>query len=235
MGKSVYLSPSTQEHNIGAGNYGTEEMRMNQVADVTQRELLRHGVTVYRNKPEMTLTQVINNSNAKKPDLHQAIHSNASSGKARGCEVFCYKFGCGLGETLARNVYTELEPLTPTADHGVKQGKDFYGPGKNMAEVANTNAPAALVEIAFHDNPDDAIWIVTHIEIIGIAIAKANLKTLEIPYQPIQNDISKQLAQSLYAKGWITNIDYWVDVLNGKIPANPEYLKILFGRATGTK
>jgi N-acetylmuramoyl-L-alanine amidase len=231
MGKSVYLSPSTQEHNIGAGNYGTEETRMNQVVNVTQRELVRHEVTVYRNKPTMTLAQVAADSNAKKPDLHQAIHSNAGNGKARGCTVFCYKFG-GAGESLARNIYAELEPLTPTKDRGVHEGKDYYGPGKNMYEVWKTNAPAALVEVAFHDNPEDAIWIETHIEIIGIAIAKADLKTLGIPYQPMPSDTHKQLAQILYEKGWITNIDYWVDVLNGKIPANPEYLKIMFGRAT---
>lgn len=234
MGKSVYLSPSLQEHNIGAGDYGTEEFRMNQIADVTQKVLQQHGVTVYRNNPAMTLGQAVADSNAKNPDLHQAIHSNAGNGRARGCTVFCYKFGCA-GEPLARNIYAELEPLTPTADHGVHEGKDYYGPGKNMYEVWKTNAPAALVEVAFHDNPDDAEWIETHIEIIGKAIAKADLKTLGIPYQPAQDNTNSKLLQALFAKGWITNMDYWTQVLDGMIPANPDYLKVLFGRVTGIK
>ncbi len=230
MNKSVYLSPSLQEHNIGAGQYGTEEQRMNQVADVAQRELLRHNVTVYRNKPTMTLTQAVADSNSKNVDLHQAIHSNAGNGKARGCTVFCYEFGC-RGEALARNLYSELEPLTPTADRGVHEGKDYYGTGKNMYEVWQTVAPAALVEVAFHDNIDDANWIITHIEILGIAIAKANLKTLGITYCPVQDNSTQQLIEAMTAKSWITSEDYWIKVLNGEIPPKPEYLKLLLSRA----
>ncbi|NLN64887.1 MAG: N-acetylmuramoyl-L-alanine amidase, partial [Clostridiaceae bacterium] len=82
MIKSVYLSPSTQENNIGYGDYGTEEERMQQVCDVVQEELLRHGITVFRNTPDMTLNQVVADSNQKDPTIHFAIHSNASTGKA---------------------------------------------------------------------------------------------------------------------------------------------------------
>ena len=34
--KSIYLSPSTQENNVGAGSYGTEEQRMNQIMDLSK-------------------------------------------------------------------------------------------------------------------------------------------------------------------------------------------------------
>ena len=34
----VYISPSSQHDNVGVGNYGTEEMRMNQVADRVEKE-----------------------------------------------------------------------------------------------------------------------------------------------------------------------------------------------------
>ena len=50
----VYISPSLQEWNVGVGNYGTEEQRMNQIADVVQYELERHGLTTARNTPDMT-------------------------------------------------------------------------------------------------------------------------------------------------------------------------------------
>ncbi len=178
----VYLSPSTQEHNIGYGNYGTEEERMNQVADVTEKILKAHGITVYRNKPEMTLAQVVADSNAKKPNIHFAIHSNASGNrKSRGAEVFCHRFG-GEGEKLARSIYSELTPLTPTGDRGVMEGYNFYGPGKPIYELAKTKAPAALVEVAFHDNKEDATWITQSIESIGIALAKGVLNYFHIPY-----------------------------------------------------
>ena len=121
MIKSVYLSPSTQENNIGFGDYGTEEERMNQVCDVVMGELLRHDITVFRNRPDMALTQVVADSNRKDPTIHFAIHSNANAGKARGCEVFCHRYG-GEGERLARLAYAELEPLTPTKDRVLKKG-----------------------------------------------------------------------------------------------------------------
>lgn len=166
MAKSVYLSPSMQENNRGAGNFGTEEYRMNQVADVVQRILLTAGVTVYRNKPEWTLKQMVNDSNAKNPNIHFAIHSNAGGG--RGCEVYCYSKG-SESERLAKAVYAEVEPLTPTSDRGVKIGSHLY-------EIRKTVATAALIEIAFHDNADDAAFITNNIETIGTAIARGILK-----------------------------------------------------------
>jgi hypothetical protein len=82
-----YISPSTQEHNIYACG-GTEEYYANLIGDVVVSELKRHGIEIYRNKPTMTLQEVVRDSNSKKPTIHFAIHSNAGGGgKARGCEV----------------------------------------------------------------------------------------------------------------------------------------------------
>lgn len=173
MSKSVYLSPSTQERNIGYGSYGTEEKRMNQVANIAQEILLDHGVKVYRNKPEWSLREVVKDSNSKKPDLHFAIHSNAGGG--RGAEIYVYAPG-GEGEKAARLIYEEIAPLTPTKDRGVKFNPKFY-------ELRATTTPATLVEVAFHDNKDDAEWILKNIEAIGIALAKGVLKHFKIKYK----------------------------------------------------
>lgn len=190
--KSVYLSPSTQEKNIGAGNYGTEEYRANLICDVTESELKRHSITVYRNKPTMTLTQVINDSNKKNADIHFAIHTNAYNKKARGCECFCYEKGIGSeGEKLANAVYLQLALITPTSDRGVKQGKNFYDEGKSIYELEKTKMPASLVEVAFHDNIEDATWIINNIELIGTTIAKGILKYFNILY--VEKPVSKRV------------------------------------------
>ena len=76
--RSVYLSPSLQEWNIGVGDFGTEEQRMNEIADIVERELKNKGYIVYRNRPEQTLKQVVEESNNLNPNIHVAIHSNAS-------------------------------------------------------------------------------------------------------------------------------------------------------------
>lgn len=181
MAKKVYLSPSTQEDNIGAGNYGTEELRMNQITNVVAYHLIRHGIVVYRNDPNMSLRRVVEDSNNKDPDFHLAIHSNAGGG--RGCEAFCYKAG-EPGESQAWNIYNELSHITPTGDRGVKQGYNYYGDGIHMYEVAYTNAIAVLVEVDFHDNIDGSTWILSNIEPIGIALAKGVLKSLGLTYLP---------------------------------------------------
>ena len=170
MSKSVYLSPSTQENNIGYGNYGTEEKRMNEVANVVERILKQQGVVLYRNKPEWDLEQVVKDSNIKKPNLHLAIHSNAGGG--RGCEVYAYSKG-NSGEKAATAIYKEVSAITPTTDRGVKINPKFY-------ELKTTTATAVIVEIAFHDNKEDAEWIIGNTEKIGVAIAKGTLSYLGI-------------------------------------------------------
>jgi N-acetylmuramoyl-L-alanine amidase len=152
---------------------------MNKVCDVVDRELKRHGIITFRNKATMSLKQIVQDSNACNPTIHFAIHSNAGGG--RGCEVFCNKFG-GHGEKLAKAVYTKIALLTPTSDRGIKEGHNFYGTNKHIYELAYTEAPAALIEIAYHDNAADSAWIIANIENIGIAIAKGILEYFEIKY-----------------------------------------------------
>jgi N-acetylmuramoyl-L-alanine amidase len=199
MAKTVYLSPSTQEKNKGYGKYGTEEQRMNEIGDVVQEILKGHGITVFRNKPEWILEQVVSDSNNRKPDIHFAIHSNAGGG--RGCEVFAYAPG-GEGEKVARNVYAEMEPLTPSTDRGVKFNSAFY-------ELRKTKAPAALVEVAFHDNKEDAEWIVANTNQIGQAIARGILKYFGITPRETELTLEKAV-EILRAKGIIQNPDYWL-------------------------
>lgn len=51
-----------------------------------------------------------------------------------------------------------------------------------MYELAYTDCPASLVEIAYHDNLDDEQWIVNNMELIGITLAKSCLKYFGIAY-----------------------------------------------------
>ena len=179
----VYLSPSLQEWNVGYGNYGTEEQRMNQIADVVAYELQRHGLSVARNSPEMSLAQAVAESNSLNPRVHVALHSNASaSGEARGAEVYTHRFG-GEGERLARDIYQYLSALTPTEDLGVKEGYQTFN-GQGMYELRRTVAPAILAEVAFPDNRADAQFIMDHIYELGREISKGILQYFGIPYTP---------------------------------------------------
>lgn len=180
----VYLSPSVQDWNFGYGTYGTEEFRMNLIADVVQYDLERHGLNVVRNSPQQTLTQVVNESNSYAPAVHVAIHSNASaSHQSRGPSVYVHRFGLANATRLANDIYDQLIAIAPTDGLGVIEGKDAFG-GKGYYELRRTNAPAVLIEVAFHDQPADAQYIIDNIVEIGIAISKGILEYFGIPYNP---------------------------------------------------
>ena len=160
--KSIYLSPSTQENNVGAGNYGTEEQRMNEIMDLIENQLRGHYI-LYRNRPNMTLQQVVADSNAKNPDLHFALHSNAGGGSGAECWI-CAKGG--QAERFANRLYEELSALTPGKDRGVKVSTSLY-------EVNKTKAPAVILEVDFHDTPEGAAWILANKEAIARACVRA--------------------------------------------------------------
>ena len=159
---TIYISPSKQEHNIGYGKYGSEEYRMNQIADITCRHLDKTSITYYRNAPSMTTNEIVSDSNSKNPDIHLAIHSNAGGGT--GAECWIYDWG-GERERFARIIYNRISNITPMEDRGIKLGPKF-------AELRRTTAPACIIEVAFHDRREDAWWILDNIELIGIELAK---------------------------------------------------------------
>lgn len=174
---SLYLSPSNQIRNIGFGDYRSEKERMNEVADVMEPILKAHGVVVYRNDPNNGLRDYVAEANKLDVDLYFAVHSNAANKRARGTEAFCFRFG-GEGERFAKRVVDEILTIYNGPNRGVKESHSHFGPGKPLYETANPNAPAVLVEIAFHDEERDATWILANIEPIGQALARAVLKHL---------------------------------------------------------
>jgi len=172
----LYISPSVQETNKGVGAYGTEETRMNQIADVVMRELSKHkNIELKRNQTNFGANEIINASNGWNADYHIAIHSNGANGNAQGCEIFHYADGTENNSLkLARKVYAKIEPLTPSNDRGLKSGMHLFEVNDNIV------AASILIEVAFHDNWTDATFIIEHIEQIGLAIAQGILDHLSI-------------------------------------------------------
>ena len=166
---SLFLSPSTQEYNLYV-NGGTEEEYMNLIADAMEPYLRQLGIDFARNDPSLTVGGSVRLSNAYQPDLHLAIHSNASpeylSGLIQGTDAFYYPgsvSGRAFSDIIAGNMaqvypYPELVGSTPN---------------ENLYELRETLAPAALVEVAYHDNPEDAQWIKDNIDEIARALSQS--------------------------------------------------------------
>ena len=164
--KVIYLSPSAQEYNIGYGDFGSEEYRMNRIADIVEKLLKEQGYTVYRNNPNERLSQIVRESNEINPDIHVALHSNASGEgfSAQGPEIFANRPNTP-GDRLANQIYNEIMQVypDPTKGRGVLYTSSLY-------EIIRTNAPAVLLEVAFDDNPEDAQWIIDNESQIAQAI-----------------------------------------------------------------
>ena len=158
---TIYLSPSTQEFNEYADGLGTEEEWMNRLADAMEPQLTASGIRFTRNTPDMTAASSIQASNAGSYDLHLALHTNASGagqeGRNRGILAFYYP-GSPRGQRAAEFFVDGLKAINPLPALVRTE------PTTTIGEVRRTRAPAVLLELGFHDTPEDAQWIVAHID-----------------------------------------------------------------------
>ena len=168
----VYLSPSNQYLNKGvsSANYTNERDMMNKLTDYLEKDLKNAGVTVYRNKSSGDINTWLAQSNAKKSDFHFAIHSNASiTHEAKGIEIYVDK-STSPCLSIASNIYNHLFEIYPYQDHIYNRGVKYAG-----GELGEANDQfikcGALIEVAYHDNYDDALWMTQNMEKIARNIA----------------------------------------------------------------
>ncbi len=175
---SVFLSPSTQEYNLYAGG-GTEEYYANLIADAMVPYLRASGITFSRNNPGGTVSNSIADSNAGNFDFHLAIHSNAAperlAGMLRGPDVYYYRDSTA-GRRDADIIANNLKLIYPIPSLVTAV------PTTTLAELRRTRVPAVLVEVAYHDNVDDANWIKNNIEAIGRNLALSVADILGVPF-----------------------------------------------------
>lgn len=114
----------------------------------------------------MSLEQAVADSNKNNVDLHVALHSNADKGLAQGPSVYVFRPGT-KADKAAQSVYKELMEIY--YDKNLGKGVNY---NENLKEIRLTRSPAILIEVAFHDNPQDSKWIVDNMEEIASAIVK---------------------------------------------------------------
>lgn len=175
----VYLSPSTQEFNYFINN-GTEEEWMNAIADEIEGYLVAGGISFIRNSPDMTARSSIEESNAVGADLHVAIHSNSSpdflAGLLKGPDIY-YAPNSYYGRAMAQILEKNFKKIYPD------ESKVDILPTDYLGEVIRTYAPAVLIEVAYHDNLEDALWIQNNVNEIARAIAKSIFEYFGIPFR----------------------------------------------------
>ena len=176
---SIFLSPSTQEGNLYVtGN--SEEYWMNRLADAMEPYLTASGIQFTRNSPTGSAAQSIRQSNAGAYDLHLALHSNAAPpgqyGQVRGSDVYYYPSSV-QGKKAADLVAQALQTIYPLPGKVRALGTTAIG------EVRQTKAPSVFIELAYHDNQEDANWITENLGLIARTIVLALTEYFGIPFR----------------------------------------------------
>lgn len=176
----IYLSPSTQQTNIYVTG-GSEEYWMNLLTDELEPWLTSSGIRFSRNTPQMTAASSIRASNAGNYDFHLALHSNAAPegryGEFQGIIAF-YAPNSVNGKRAAVLISENSSTIYPYSEGARAQ------PTTTLGEVTRTRAPAVLVEIAYHDNVDDANWITSNLENIAEKLALSMTEYFGLPLVP---------------------------------------------------
>lgn len=178
MAKTIFLSPSRQTESIGSGEYGSEAKRMNELGNIIEAELERHGVYVEREGNEISVQERIKIANELKADLYISLHSNAVSANKKGTICGTEIYVLPENETakdIAVNIYSEMKKIQGFKERGIRNNRDFL-------ELNSPNMPSCLIEVDYHDNYDRACWIVENMYSIAIAIVKGILKYFDIKY-----------------------------------------------------
>lgn len=176
---SLFLSPSVQEYNPYINGLGSEEYYMNLIADAMEPYLFASGITFNRNNPDDTLSQAIALSNAGNYDFHLALHSNAApenlAGQLQGPDIYYYSTSAE-GRRAAEIFEENLKVIYPNPNI-VRTV-----PNTTLAELRRTKAPANLIELAYHDNLEDAMWIANNVDTIARNLVLSLTEYFGIPF-----------------------------------------------------
>ncbi len=93
----------------------------------------------------------------------------------QGTDVYYYPTS-SQGQRAAEIIAENIETIYPYPELvGTVASDQLY-------ELNNTRAPAVLVELAYHDNWEDANWIINNIELIAQTLVRALTEYFGIPF-----------------------------------------------------
>ena len=157
----IYINPSVQYSNSYTSNLGNEGEHMNSISKILVGMLNEYtNLIVYSNNslPGKSLSESVKESNSLRVDYHLSLHSNAGGGK--GSEGFYTKSSYGF----TKSILDSLQNVLPYPTRGAKYGQD------SLYELKRTTASASLIEILFHDDKAQALFIINNQKEIAEAI-----------------------------------------------------------------
>lgn len=187
MKYKIYISPEDRASNVYASSalwngYTTNEKeQMGRCADYMERGLLRCGSFEVINAQYGNMYDRVKESNNWPADMHVAPHTNGFNGKAAGTRVHCYP--SDRSRRIGKLIQDRIGPLSPGAP-------DFLVEDDRLYELRAPYMVAVLPEFAFHDNPEDAQWLVDNMGQIAEETVQAICEYFGVAYVPPAEDDS---------------------------------------------
>ena len=173
MSKKIYISPSSQPGNLYAVGNTNEQVQCRRIAAALKEKLDRCGFATMAGLGGTMYTRVAE-SNRWGAELHLPVHTNAFDGKVAGLRIMVARTG-GEAEKIAQAIMDTLAPITPGTSDGISVQTGLY-------EITNSSALCVYLEVGFHDEPQEAQWIIDHTDEIAEAIARGLCKYYGITY-----------------------------------------------------
>ena len=224
--RKIVIDPGHGGNDPGAiGPSGLKESRVAwQISSMVADILMRYGVeTIFTRVTDERVSldkrvQIANDSNAS---YFVSIHINSAfNSTATGTETFAYKTGV-VGDKLAHSIQKNLVQAIGLADRGVKYN--------SLQVTRQTKMPAALVEVAFINNPAEEKLLknVEFLERAALGIAKGVLEHLNIDFMPKPKEEKSmrweekqglEHLENLVRKGIMNTSEYWEDKMLEQMP-----------------
>lgn len=197
MAANIYLSPSSQPANTYAVGDTNEQVQCRRIAAELETHLRRCGFPVLAGMEGTMYTRVAQ-SNDWGADLHLCIHTNAFDGKVAGLRIMISKKG-GEAEEIAQAIMETLAPITPGQSDGISQYPGLY-------EIQNTRAICVYVEVGFHDNPQEAQWIIDNTETVAAAMAQALCSHYGVTWVPVEKTVYRVQVGAFYTQQYAEDL-----------------------------
>lgn len=238
MAKKIYLSPERRPNPHGpywgyAGVY--EHDVCCEIAEYCKEALIRCGFEVKIASPNDNMEKRVAEGVSWGANYYMPIHTNAATAKpiegtAQGPTVLRYGNEGGVSDRACKMVYNQLMAIYPRkTKRGVYTQNAFY-------EIRMTPMLSVYPELAFHDNGEDAKWLVENKKEIAIALCKGVCQWFNVDYveenntvinEPtvLKSEYDKVVAESYAWKQKFNTLNSKFDKINSKIEELNQLIK----------
>lgn len=180
MAYKIALSPEDRSTNtyhpqaLYQGRSTNEHEQMCRCADLLEKELLRCGFAV-KNMQYGNMYDRVADGNGWGADLYIALHTNGFDGTVAGTRVHCYP--SDKSRKIGKLIQDRIAPLSPGKSEKLVESSGLY-------ELKATKMAAVLPEFGFHDNREEAQWLVDSMDEIARETAMAVCDFFGVTYVP---------------------------------------------------